>query len=271
MRTFGGHAPVRNAAFQVALTNIGNATGHQYWAAGFTEVLNDSAALNVELSAIAQTLDPGLTSLVLIEVGITAVGARSEFVGIAWDPAAFDVDGAGHVLHVDGAWQAENTNMAGVANATIGLPMLDADLKADARGLAYVAGTHGGAPYLLGFMHNMYGLGDRYGGFANLWLMAGRARQAAGAAYAAAEIVIGGDFNIEPRDPRLHADPYLAHRGARGPAPAGGVGPFVNTTNAHPYDFWLVSDVAIPDANASVHVDSRTADCSDHAGISLVI
>jgi hypothetical protein len=61
MRVFGGGAPRRTAA----LNAINVATGPWYIAAGFTEISNPNAPLHGALAGLAQTLDPGLTRLLV--------------------------------------------------------------------------------------------------------------------------------------------------------------------------------------------------------------
>ncbi|HKP13667.1 MAG TPA: hypothetical protein VJZ91_16220, partial [Blastocatellia bacterium] len=166
MRVYGGGAGGRNAAYLAALTAINGITGAVYWAAGFTEITNGNAPLRAALSTRAQALDAGLTNIVVIEVGTSALGTR-EFIGITWDSAAgLNVQHAGQALWnpVNHGWPAYNNAIGGAPiNQTINLPMGVA-LGADTRGLAYIAGLSlgggmGGAALIIAFMHNMYALG----------------------------------------------------------------------------------------------------------------
>jgi hypothetical protein len=271
MRTFGGGAPGRNAAYTAALTAINAATGPVYLAAGFTEITNPNAPLRGVLAGLAATLDPGLTRHLIVEVGTTALGMR-EFIGIAWDPlAGLAVQHAGHVLRdpVNKSWRAYDTplGVGAIPNNTIPLPGGVA-LGADQRGLAYIAGIRvwDGNPYVLGFMHNMYALGDRTAAFGGLPYMADLARQAAGGGYVGAEVIVGGDFNVDPRNPKRArgAAFTMVFRAARD-----AFGALIPTTAVNTYDYWVVSNAGIADADASVYANTRVALASDHAGITL--
>jgi hypothetical protein len=278
MRVYGGGAPARNAAFTVGLTAINAVTGPTYAAAGFTEIINAGAGIHQQLNALSQTLDPGLNRLLVIEVGTTVSGNR-EYIGISWDPAVLPVQHAGRVLRnpVNKNWVAYNAPVAAGAGApgagavaanTLELPGGVA-LAADQRGIAYIAGTYGGTEYLIAFMHNMYGVGDRTTGFANLGIMADRARRAIGGAYANAEVVVGGDFNVPPRAYwRRRRQPVdLENLAAR---VGGGVaGAYVLTTAVHTYDFWASALFGRNDTHAAVHTQTRTFLASDHAAITL--
>lgn len=270
MFNFGGRSDVRNAAYTASLNAIGAATGPSYIVAGFTEVLNSDPVLRVTIANLAQTLDPGLTGLVVIEVGTTAVGVRREYIAITWNPEYVTVQHAGQVLWNAAAqtWQAHNTAAAEVVDNRIPLPA-GPPLGADTRGLAYIAATYAGANFLFGFMHNMYHMGNKSSAFTNLGTMADNARQAIGGDYTRAEVIIGGDFNVSPRVPKRPRGAALAlqSRAAR----AGGA--YVNTTNSNPYDFWVVSNFAVTDAHVAVHPQTRSGHMvnhvSDHAGITV--
>jgi hypothetical protein len=264
MRSFGGAQIDRTAAFAAAFASIHTATGGGYWAAGFTEVMNSGASLPA-LQDLAPLIDPALGHLLVIEVGKTAFRTR-EFIGIAWNPAVLDVLFAGQVLwnSMFRRWQESYVPFADFpANATIGLPESER-VGADVRGLAYIAARQVGTgnPCVVGFMHNMYQLGDRYRGLASLPTMARKVMSAIGDGFENAQVIIGGDFNVRPRNlgPRpLPLYSFAAHR-----VPGG----FVNTTLANPYDFWLVRN-RIPGMRAYVKTRTRRARASDHAAIVL--
>ena len=137
-----------NSAYTASLNAIGAATGPSYIVAGFTEVLNSDPVLRVTIANLAQTLDPGLTGLVVIEVGTTAVGVRREYIAITWNPEYVTVQHAGQVLWNAAAqtWQAHNTAAAEVVDNRIPLPA-GPPLGADTRGLAYIAATYAGANF----------------------------------------------------------------------------------------------------------------------------
>lgn len=268
MRDYGGGSIIRNNAYDIALTAINAATGANYWVAGFTEITNAGTS-RAALTARATVLDPGLTRLIVLNVGTMAVSGRSEYLGIAWDPAYITVQHAGQVMKhaVTRTWNAyDNTApFGGFANPqVIGRPAVGA-LTADSRGLAYIAALRGATPYIFAFMHNMYMEGDKTGAYNNLNNMAALIRAAVGGAYAAAEVIIGGDFNLAPRNPKRPrgAALNLTARAAR----AGG--DWANTTAANPYDFWVVSNAGLANAACAVRANTRVAHCSDHAAITL--
>ncbi|MCP3144432.1 exonuclease/endonuclease/phosphatase family protein [Pyxidicoccus xibeiensis] len=268
MLDYGGRTPVRNATFTAALGAINGITGANYWAAGFTEVLYAGAATQANLPLIAQALDAGLTRMHVIEVGTTLLG-RQEFIAIAWDDFSFPVAHVGRVLWdpMNRSWAPHNAAPGAAATQVLPLPTGVA-MGADTRGLAYIAGASAttGRRYVIAFMHNMYNLGNKTAAFESLNVMATRARNAIGGNYTDATVVIGGDFNLEPRtrkrprgsDEFFHARATVAANGS-----------YVNTTNVHPYDFWVVSDAAITDASTQVFVQTRVAHGSDHAGITV--
>jgi hypothetical protein len=270
MRTFSGGA--RTAAYQLAMLTIRGVTGANYWAAGFTEIMSNSANLRLNLAAIAQTLDPGLTDQIVIEIGLTAVGRKREFIGIAWDDGnGITVEHAGQVLRDSMwmAWTAFNRPRGAGLPAVINMPP-GVMLAADLRGLAYIAGYRGADRYILAFMHNMYQLLPPTMGFRSLYAMANQIRVAIGGAYAGAEVIIGGDFNLRPNaarramrgNPRLYTCATLV---APPPAPA----VYVNTTASNPYDFFVVSNNALDDGDVDMYAFTRALGMSDHAGVVL--
>jgi len=264
MRVYGGGSAARNAVFTNAFTAINAVTGANYWVAGFTEITNPNAPLRAQLSGLAQVLDGGLTGFVVIEAGTSALGLR-EYIGLAWDPTYVTVQHVGQVL-----WNSFNRRWVAfdrvppAPNATVRMPA-GQGLGADTRGLAYIGALVGGAPYLFGFMHNVFTLGDRSNAFGNLSTIADNARIAAGGAYTAAEVILGGDFNVQPpaqnrRRPR--GLPLYARAALVGGVP-------VPTTNTNPYDFWMVSDHLLPANRAQVYPQSRVPLGSDHAAVAL--
>lgn len=265
MRQFGSGNVNRINGFAQAFADIQRAGLPDFIVAGFTEVRASNLGFRWVLSGLAQQLDPGLTGLLVIDVGTTALGTR-EYIGIAWDPVFVTMQHAGCVIwnSMRRAWQAYNVPAAAMVNHRIRLPA-GLPLGADTRGLAYIAATYRGRNFLFGFMHNMYRLGSRYVVYTSLPTMAERARQAIGAPYGNAEVIIGGDFNLRPRPPItprgaalvLHERAAMSRRG------------YVNTTATNPYDFWVVSDPNIGHQFVSVHRRTRSPLLSDHAAITL--
>jgi hypothetical protein len=266
MRNYGGGAPGRNVAYNGALGAINAITGALYWVAGFTEITNTVGSV-AALLARAAVLDAGLTRIVVIEVGTTALGTR-EFIGIAWDNANFTVAHGGSVVKfaMNQNWVPHNVANAALGtggNQTIALPGAGG-LAADTRGLAYIAGTNAGNPYLIGFLHNMYALGNKTEMYQRIGGIADNARAAIGGVYAGAEVIIGGDFNVAPAPARKRPRGFTLDT-----VIASAMGAPINTTLANPYDYWKVSNPALNNGDASVYVQTRVALCSDHAAIVL--
>lgn len=270
MRVFGGGSAARNAAFNGGFTAINAITGPMYVVAGFTEITNNITSV-IQLPPLAAAIDPGLTNLIVIEVGVSALGLR-EHIGIAWDPAYVNVQHAGQVLKngVTGQWDAHNTPTGGGLPATINRPG-GVNLVADSRGPAYIAGTYNGNHYIFMFFHNMYGTGDRSSAYTNLPAMVRSVRNTIGGAYAAAEAFIGGDYNINPRSPvrKRARDGTITYEPLVACAQQV-MGVYTNTTNSNPYDFWLCSDHAFTNANDTVYAQTRfSPNGSDHAAVVL--
>ncbi|HEX7051932.1 MAG TPA: endonuclease/exonuclease/phosphatase family protein [Longimicrobiales bacterium] len=99
--------------------------------------------------------------------------------------------------------------------------------------------------------------------FTNVGRMADAARKKIGGPYAEAEIIIGGDFNVPPRDTTTAraASSMLREHSA---SDRSGL---INTTNSNPYDYFLVSDPRV--LPGCVEVYKYTRDGSDHAATAL--
>lgn len=259
MRVFGGGSSDRNAAFAGGFTAIGYVSASPYLAAGFTEITNDATSL-AELPALAAAIDPGLISLVIIEVGISALG-HAEYIAIAWNPDLFTISNAGQVLKgnlgVATDWRAYNTSMTPPVPA-IGLPASQV-FAADARGPAYIEGTYDGNSYLIMYFHNMFATGDRSGAYTNIPSMESKIKSILGLD-GNTRTIIGGDFNLNPRD----------LSGLEAHAARNAAGEYIKTTWSNPYDFWLCS----PNVNfvkTEVEIVTRGREQSDHAAIVLKI
>lgn len=283
MMIFNGKKAVRNAHYQTQMGLIGAAItaahgGPRVGAAGYTELINAEAAMRGNLLAIAQALDAGLTRRLIIEVGTMAVSGKSEYLGIAWDPDVLTVQHAGQVVwdSMHERWIGNNTAAGGfaAANNTLDLDGVD-NLGADQRGIAYIACRRAvnGNRFIIAFLHNMFSEGDRNRAMAGMDAMISRAKSAAGDGYAAAEIIVGGDFNVRP--PAAAQSRLKRRRGAgltvrvtRNLA-----GAALNTTQWHPYDYWIVSDSAgISDDDTDLYTQTRwdvDEECSDHAGVTV--
>lgn len=253
----------RNALYNLGFYYIGIATGHNYWAAGFTEIRNAATATN--FLDRAAYLDPGLTDGILIECG-TSLGGRAEYVAIAWDPTVFTVEHYGRVLRQSfargGSWAIFDEAVGGgVVPGVLYKPDI-AYLAAQLRGVAYIAGVDGaGDRHVFGFQHNIFTDGDRSTGFSALEQTLKLTRQLAG--YGNALVYIGGDFNVSPHDPGTATRGGLTYVAARN---AMGV---IRTTAANAYDFWVTNDDNVTDADAGVRESLRNLRVSDHAAITL--
>jgi hypothetical protein len=272
----------RNQQFDIDFAAIRAETTADYVVAGFTEILNDQTAAT-EIANRALALDPGLTRCVTIGVGITATGARDEYISIAWDPKYFAIAHAGQVLFdsVYRRWVCYNTD--GTQNPippTIPLPDLggggakkrkyDSTLAVDTRGLAYVYGIYNKRSRVFAFMHNMYALGDRSSAFTSLDAMMTAVHTAVGDN--GTRDYVGGDFNIEPRNPGRGALSFAASSYIRN-----GRTYYWPTTWTNPYDFWLTNQGMDQDdfrprfTNTQARVRTQTlySHISDHAAITL--
>jgi hypothetical protein len=266
MRTFGGHSAIRNALYGVCFGQVAAVlpVGVPVAVAGFTEITNASVGLQAQMAVLAQTLDAGINNLLVMQVGTSALGI-TEYIVVAWSNAQIAVAAAGQVTYDNLArtW-TPNAVAAPFANAYIPAPHMDYGAL-DSRGPAWVAGTIGGVAGIFMFMHNMYSLGDRSGGLVGLRMCAAMVRKALGGAYAAAPVLIGGDFNAAPHDMDTGRGVGLYARAAMA------MGVPINTTASNPYDYWLVTNPAVVAANAHVFAQTRVPNASDHSGIGLVL
>lgn len=273
MQNFGGGTIARNDAFDTALAAIGAATNPYYVVAGFTEIRNCRAAPTA-LGDIVTQLDAGLTTTCVIWCGVAAKARasdpdRHEYAAISWDRRFLAVDRVGHTYNSLDKW--EERSIAGPAEGTHVLPAPSGIVTADKRGMVFVAGKQGGVARIFGFLHDMYTVNERGLLIAVIgpFIKAIRAslKEDGIAGYDDCRVHVGGDFNVEPRNPSKRYG--LKALGAR----AGGAGnPYRKTTVAHAYDFWMVrSDSPLTDASCFVHTQARkdTGGPSDHAAIRL--
>lgn len=264
MQVYGGASPVRNPAFDLGFAAIQAATGANYGIAGFTEIHNNTTAPPGVL-ARAAVLDPGLTDATTIAVGRTAVGNHTEYIVIVWDPAYFTPVRVGSVMwnSMWKQWSAWHAPVGLMGAPNIGMPDW---AGADVRGVAWVAGTVAGNPRVFGFMHNVYTIGDKYGGFQVLEPAAKLIGTATGYG-GGAEYYFGGDFNIAPRDAGtirgiLHSIAAVYPMGVLPPLVAGA---FIPTTATNSYDFWATNNPTRTNAHCQVQTATRAVNRSDHA------
>ncbi|HEX7120181.1 MAG TPA: hypothetical protein VF212_15410 [Longimicrobiales bacterium] len=285
LRDYSGKA-ARADTFCNGYRHVANSFPDSVVVAGFTEVLTTRA--RTRLCGMAQALDAGLSRLVVIEVGQNVGGKRRgrvEYIGIAWNPLEVEVARAGFAVRhavmrfgvcVDMKSVERRTEEIDDVRVSVITNKDRSNTIADHRGLAYIVGEFLGRKFLFGFMHNVYGTGVRTLDFAMVTPMAEAVRREAvkklgDPSYATAEIIIGGDFNIEPHPPTTERGDRLMLY----PRAATDRFGYVNTTRVHPYDYFLVNNPNIisncVDAytytRAEPHTERLAA--SDHAAIIL--
>jgi hypothetical protein len=268
LRVFGGRSLDRNEAFADAMEDISDDLGSsdRVLVAGFTEVMN--AGAGDALAEMATALDQGLQVPYLFACGVTAVGAKPEYVAISvfkGSTVQFEVEYAGKVLRrADKKWQCFASTDCDISK----LPT-KADLEADVRGLAYVVGTIKGGAYhgkqmVMGFMHNMYNLGERSIYYSSLTEIAAQIYSKHSLANTV-KCFFGGDFNLEPHNIRSRKGPTLYSVFEQtGTKPT-------KTTVKNAYDFWLTNMQNVSNTLAKVWTITRSVQggLSDHAAISL--
>jgi len=264
MRVFGGGSALRNVGYDDAMSEISSDLGvnQRILVAGFTEI-NNCNSTAAPLEDFALTLDPGLTKVYHFAIGVTALNKTKtpEYIAIALYKEV-SLNSWGRVLrNSDKTWKIYHQDNT--------LLMPNGDWAADSRGLAYVAITFKGTKMIIGFIHNMYNLGDRSGAFTAIPKMADEIRKTEGGAWTQAPIYIGGDFNVAPRtfSSRANMSAVYAEDAHNNPE---------NTTSSNAYDFWLykadpTAVVHVDNNDAQVHTETRDVPngLSDHAGISL--
>jgi len=223
--------------------------------AAFTEVESSGTDVQDCLTDIAGNAVTGGTNrrTLVIEIGLTAVGQAVEYVGINYDSTQFNLSRCGHVLRVDGVWRAfDSTQTSGALE----LPANE-NVSPDFRGVAYAVGTIGETPFIIGFVHNVYTVGEKsilpqalpnicgdLGGNYNLGYYT--------------TYVVGGDFNVNPQD-RLGSVNLEA-------IAASNNGQFLNTTASHAYDYWMCSsNVHLSRPWISPRTRNKSLEYSDHA------
>ena len=90
----------------------------------------------------------------------------------------------------------------------------------------------------------------------------------AGADYTGAEVIVGGDFNVKPKQPRPEGQRKSPRRTLEMRAALKDGEP-IKTTGSNLYDYWIVSSKDIEDKHAKAWEQTRQDLCSDHAGITV--
>lgn len=270
MMVFGGRSSKRNEAFKTKMHQIcGGFGADRVIVAGFTEIVNDQKAVEA-IKGIAANLDPGLTGHQAFACGITACNQKQvpEYVIISTfnkpSVGTFEERISGRVLLVQN-WVGKQSWRC-FSSSELDVDKMPQNFAPDSRGVAYVGGTYMGRDMIIGFMHNMYGVGNRYGGFQSLDAVATLIR-AKHDGWGDKEVFIGGDFNVTPRPIRRNAS--LKHIAAI--SNPNDKKSWILTTLNHAYDFWLSTSNAVTSPNAKVWTETRDKEdnLSDHAGISL--
>ena len=259
MRVYGGGNAERNEVFNEAMMDISSDLDKdQVAVAGFTEIMNFGASVDT-LDMIAHHLDVNLTKPLFFACGITAFKSDSpEYVAISVHKA-FSIQIAGRVLLLEQP-SSNRPKWTCVPSTELKVATVPDNLSPDSRGLAYVGGKFQGKYLIVGFMHNMYNLGDRSSAFQALSDMI-QLIWDKHSEWDGYMTIFGGDFNVEPRDNLPSAYTVYATNNNNEP---------VNTTKHHPYDYWIASK-QISKNNAYVYTETRDvpSGLSDHGGISL--
>lgn len=272
MMVFGGGSSPRNEAFKKKMWDIAAAIGgsERVLVAGFTEIVNDGKTMEA-IKEIAVKLDPGLTAHSAFACGQTACNQKQipEYIIISTFNSpfkgTFTVKISGRVLLVsilnEKSWQC-------FPSTELSIEAMPQNFVPDSRGVAYVGGTYQGKDMIIGFMHNMYGEGDRYGGFQSLDAVSELIREKhKGGGWGDKDVFIGGDFNVAPRPVKEGSALWTIC--ARVDPSKGDSAP-INTTDKHALDFWLSTYFLTPDyAKVWTQTRDKSNHLSDHAGITL--
>jgi hypothetical protein len=301
MMKFGGETTAWNTRMKKAFgnVNIGH-PGARVLAAGFTEICNYRSA-HESLKTMVRKLDPGLTTLMTVAVGRTGrmVGDSSgppskrqrtyfqEYLTVATQRRVaangttvlheFEVMHAGKAIFLDSPDLGPSPAGCFPVGGSVAAEELPYNAKVDSRGIAYVVGRVNsvgdplhGRLLVVAFMHNMYGVGDGSSGITGVPRLVNAIYQEhqADITAATAPCIVGGDFNVEPRE-----------LGLRGAAPFrpqaeedSDHNPYL-TTGSHVYDWWSCRVKSLVGAEPVIWMQTlkknKPKNLSDHAGISL--
>ncbi|MBL7500404.1 endonuclease/exonuclease/phosphatase family protein [Frankia sp. CNm7] len=305
MRVFGGETLAYNARMKAAFGKlpIGYPTT-RVLAAGFTEICNHGSA-PFALSNMARGLDPGLTRPWTVAVGRTARMVKDptappaakkqktyfqEYITmvtqyeVQWNglkksvPNEFQVLHWGKAVFLDSLFSGPSPAACFPVGGpgTLAPEALPYNAKLDSRGLAYIVGRvkRAGDPLnnrllVVGFMHNMYGVGDRSGSITGLPRLA----QAIYEKHSGVidpdrdPCIVGGDFNVEPRRVGSRTSRFEPT------AEEDSDGDYYRTTGSSVYDWWSCRVDSLLGSSAEIWPQTRKKNkpnnLSDHAGISL--
>ena len=261
MRVYGGGNAERNEVFNDAMMEISSELDKdQVVVAGFTEIMNFGATVDA-LGVVAAHLDVNLRDPLFFACGITAFKNESpEYVAIAMHKN-FSRQIGGRVL-LTRPDPYSKPQWTCFSETDLGIQSIPKGIVPDSRGLAYVGGRFKNKYMIVGFMHNMYNLGDRSSAFQALSNMINLI-WAEHSTWANTATIFGGDFNVDPRDITSSVHTIKAVDNNNNAIP---------TTKHHTYDFWI-SSANIPNGNAFVDQQTRNVGngLSDHAGIRLLL
>lgn len=245
--------------------------------AGFTELTNAyGSSTAVERIAVA-LMPSGIYGVAVFNCGMTVGGERgpiNEYVAIAIARRT-DVLALGRVTmagrEFERALECEGPPFACPWRWSI--PRL---ASADYRFVCFavICRPGGRDAVAVGFFHNTYKLESRLIASQRLPTMVEAIRTNPVAP--AAEVYVGGDFNVEPHDPndRHPLYPYDAEIGPGTPLPFGGA-PYGTSWGGNLYDYWLSDrppSLGLPASSVSALTrDGMKQLMSDHAGIVLRI
>jgi hypothetical protein len=279
MRVYGGGSLARNDAYFFALHDIPADIWELTIAVGLTEITSNKdgvcrESVRVNLPDLVTSVNRSLKDYAFVACGTTSGGDKggvgtTEYVGLFWNRSFLDVAYVGRTLQ-EASGQAAHWNCELMAypgkGITMPLPKAgDVGYKADSRGLAFIVGAGKSGKshfdFVIAFMHNQYGKGDKSGGVISLDSQVKTIEEKLKEKKIFLKdpnIYIGGDFNVKPTSSARTLNMAAAST-ATG---------FINTTNSNPYDYFL-SNQNISNDDVQVHAATRIAKVSDHAGVSL--
>ena len=277
MRNFGGGSDSRNEKNREVLNLVRLAFRDSIKVAGFTEITNDAASREILQQLIDQLIQQPIggnksQNLIIVNCGRTA-GDKTEFTAIGVNSSLqilevgrvylYDKQTLRDVAPVDRSKFAQWCNTFPTASSL------------DYRALVYVKVCETGkAPVYVGFVHNMYTLGDnRITFMLRLPKMIDMIRDQFDG-----NIYIGGDFNTEPVD-RKGKNNYYCYVAGLLISPKPGIVAFTpggTLMSGNKYDYWYsnlerTDRSRTPNPKVTELTLRDDVGLSDHCGILLNI
>ena len=295
------------AAYQRMRTGGSMSGSDAILAAGFTEVMNASKNTRLHLNEITQSLVKypklhRMGQLRFTPAGVDPQNKVTEYIAVA--VASYVKVYRWGYCHLYKSTNIFKNNLAkffayayGGTDVVLPTPAPEQEggawkLVTSYRGIAFVAGLYEERPFIIGFMHNVCQIGDpgvcvkaMPQAFTAIRDLISKSQKP----FASAPIVIGGDFNVRPYEPRYASFTRVLPRGAyEGNS-------YVKTTSCEPLDFWFYNDVPFqigekispgnqnclihPEAFNQLYALTRrvrdlrldTRQITDHMGISMMV